>query len=679
MDWFDQLEKSRSSTLLAVVTLAILILAVSALRDPLALDSWWHLKMGQDLIERGLSPFQDHYSITHYGEEIYGPPVFFQVALYSVVRFLGESEGFKFFVFANSLIVLGFALQWLRQIRAPVIVSAISVLLVVAVLQSRAMVRPELFSYFLIILALILYEKTRTAPVAKNFLFIALLMLFWRNFHAAFLGYVIFSGLFLDLAYVSIKERQPLFEWIRWLGWGVVILAVGFLGQDYTHPIINALSFSREWVEFIDEYRPALSGKVQVLTLFLIPISAVTLIGLIRQRLIGYFFVCLVMSWYAFTIIRMTTPGGLVIVCLFALSLVQHDPRTLVTSENPLRRRVASATLFGLLAISLIISILTARSLVSANRQMLGHFPDELVAHMKRNGMHGNIFNEYKIGGYLIYHLGDSSRVFMDGRTKILYTFDHAVRWKEAMTSPDKLRDVIEKEQIDYVITGNRRFFIDVVRDTGMMQLEFADLRYSLYAKENASLPVTGAFWSMPWCWSEVAGKAILAEKDHATGILPSYSPAAQIAQLASAYYESEDRMAFLETAHNDDLNAWYEDNLRFAGYRALAQDRPDLAENFFHQIRDKVFRDFMAGALANLGAGNIDEAEKILYSASQIHWTLSNPVDAEILYRLLLAVQSERPFKWVEPDYMNAVAGLVPNDVVTENDSEISVALFCN
>lgn len=681
MDWFKELDQRPGSFFISVLVIAIAILAVSALRDPYALDSYWHLKMGQDWVEKGLSPYRDHYSITHKGESIVEVPILFQLALYGVVEIFGLPAGFQVFIFASSLLALVLALVWLRRIRAPLVVSGIVVFMLLVLLQSRSMVRPELLSYSLMVLALILYERTRKNPSSGNFLLIVLLMLFWRNYHSAILGYVIFFGLFVDLGFQRLMERASLKRLVSLVGWGLAVLAVGYVHPDWTNPAIGVLRPSGfgNWLTFVDEYRPALKGEVMVATLGLIPITLLTLVLLLYKRLFGYFVVCAIMGWYATTMHRMTTPSGIVVVCLLGLALSQYDLRSL-TSRGTIARQLAFTGFFlALFLLPLVTSVLLARSLIGVNQSMLGYFPDRLVAYMKSSGKSGRILNDYRIGGYLIYHLGDESQVYIDGRTNILYPYDHALRWKETMTSPIALREEIEKHDIDYVIVGNRRQFIDLVRDTGLMRLDFSDLRYSLYARRNANFPVSGAVWSMPWCWSDAAGEAVLSEQKKLGELLPPYSPAVHVSGLARDYHRAEDRAAYLDSLRRQPVDGWYDDNLRFAGYRALELGLYDYAIDWFYAVRIKDFKDYLAGAMANLRAGRIDAAEEILFASTRTNWSLSDINDVRMMYLLLLELSNIRELKLIDPAYFEKLSGMVVYDVVPDAASRSFSSLFCS
>ena len=77
-----------------VFLIAYIILAVIIMRPVAAYDTFWHLQMGKDLLEQGLSPWVDHYSVRYLGKDIYPVPVMFQTLLYKFVSFFGEQECF---------------------------------------------------------------------------------------------------------------------------------------------------------------------------------------------------------------------------------------------------------------------------------------------------------------------------------------------------------------------------------------------------------------------------------------------------------------------------------------------------------------------------------------------------------------------------------------------------------
>ncbi len=54
-----------------VFLIAYIILSIIIMRPVAAYDTFWHLQMGKDLLEQGLSPWVDHYSVSYLGKEIH--------------------------------------------------------------------------------------------------------------------------------------------------------------------------------------------------------------------------------------------------------------------------------------------------------------------------------------------------------------------------------------------------------------------------------------------------------------------------------------------------------------------------------------------------------------------------------------------------------------------------------
>ena len=84
---------------------------------------------------------------------------------------------------------------------------------------------------------MVLYHRTLEGPkpgaTAANMIPIAILMVMWVAWYTAIFAYVIFFGLFVDLAIRQWKSRAPLSTWIHWLAWGLLVVALGYTGNRY--------------------------------------------------------------------------------------------------------------------------------------------------------------------------------------------------------------------------------------------------------------------------------------------------------------------------------------------------------------------------------------------------------------------------------------------------------------
>lgn len=183
-NWYHKLEANRQFVIGALLTLCVAILAVTCLRNPVDFDGYWHLQMGKDFIENGLSPYQDHYSFTYQNETITAPPVLFQIGLHGLVKAFGERSGLNSYKLIAFLLTLGCMTAWLKQIKAPVLVYCLVLPILVMLLQLRAQVRPELISYSLAILAFMLSRRANHRLTVTAIGPIVLLLLFWVNYHS---------------------------------------------------------------------------------------------------------------------------------------------------------------------------------------------------------------------------------------------------------------------------------------------------------------------------------------------------------------------------------------------------------------------------------------------------------------------------------------------------------------
>jgi hypothetical protein len=341
MNWYSNLEQRRAAVLFVILLLSTAILAVTAMQDPKSYDSFWHLKMGEDWVENGLSPWQDNYSFTYRGSRISSPPVFFQVALHSTVEWLGLDSGYKLFKFAGMMLVLLTMLAWLKRVKAPVVIYCMVLPVLVILLQSRATVRPEHLSYALIVFALILYDRARAGVAIRTLLPIAVLMLVWTNYHSAIFGYIIFCGLFLDLGVKQLDDHAPAATWGKWLAWGILIVAVGVLNPSFSHPLLNMIFFPDEWKTFIMEYQSPLIYKNVPAIYVLLFISVTTLVLLVRQRSFGFLLVSTVLLYNAAMISRVVAPAGIVLLCIFAFVMSRSQFKSMMSDASPKRLRIS--------------------------------------------------------------------------------------------------------------------------------------------------------------------------------------------------------------------------------------------------------------------------------------------------------------------------------------------------
>jgi len=334
MNWFEQVEQKRKLFIGGIIIICLAMLVVTVRRNNVSFDSFWHLKMGLDWLENNLSLWHDHFSFTFNGEEISGTPYIFQVLLGLLVTQFGLYPGFEVFKLFGFLLAFSLVILFLRKLRSPVIVYLLVLPLIVVLLQLRSIVRPELISYSFSIIAIIIYYRANNKISTAGMLPIVALMLVWSNYHTSIFGYIIFFGFFIDLALEQIRLRVSITHWVKWLLWGLAVVAVGFLKPGFGHPVIGALTFAPEWKSLILEYKSSLFYQNIPAIYSLIVVSLVTLYLLFRNRQFGLLFVSSLLIYYSVGMVRLVSPSGIVVLCVFAWAVSEFDVQSSLQQKS---------------------------------------------------------------------------------------------------------------------------------------------------------------------------------------------------------------------------------------------------------------------------------------------------------------------------------------------------------
>ena len=159
----------------------------------------------------------------------------FQALLAWAVDGFGLELGFGLIKLASFFLALGLFVLFLKRLRAPAIVYLLTLPALTLLLELRAAVRPELISYSLSIIAMMLYQRADGRISLRSMLPITALMLFWTNYHTSVLGYVLFFGLFIDAAVLQMRDKSAYGAWLHWLLWGLVVVIVGIFNRHFSH------------------------------------------------------------------------------------------------------------------------------------------------------------------------------------------------------------------------------------------------------------------------------------------------------------------------------------------------------------------------------------------------------------------------------------------------------------
>jgi hypothetical protein len=674
----SELEHHRRLIISGIVIICLAAIAVTARRDPFAYDLFWHLQTGLDWLKNGLSPWVDHYSITEFGEKVSGPPFLFQVTIATLVDHFGLEYGTQLFKFIVFISVFAFILIFLIRIKSPTITYVLVLPSVVVALQLRAMTRPELIGYVFGVLAVMLYHRANAKVSAQTVLPMVLLMIIWENYHAAIFGYIIFFGFFIDVAMKNFHDRSTLREWVRWAAWGLAIVAAGFIKPSPGYGVFGIFNFNPEWKLFIEEYEPTLElyGALPPVYGLLLIMIAAALIAL-KQRKFGYLFVCVFLFFQSFQISRLVTPSSLIVLCILASMLSQKSLSEMKSRFNETVEWLGGLTLAGIACLSLTYSVILARSIMYENKTSLPRFPVSIADYMEETGISGNIFNEYDTGGYLIYRLAPESRVYIDGRTNILYSFDHYKRYLDARNDPKALLSDMDELDIKVAVLRNDPQAFAVTYNTGRLAPDFFGPRYTLFVEKDANFPALGRTLAYPACWNTKMVDDLQAEYIKALMLIPQNSFALPYLRTVLAYSNSEYKSNFLTELGK--LGTVEENAARFLGYQSMERSLAPEALNFLTKTDYWELGDYLVAAIAHIELSQWQQAESLLDKSTRIAWRNVTPGQITLLYQLIRDIRSKLENSAFSEEYLEGLRENI-NDYDTNIESDrYDLSLLCN
>jgi hypothetical protein len=632
--------------------------------------------MGQDLIENGLSPRVDHYSFTFKGEPISHAPYLFQFFLYYLVDGFGLENGFVLYKTIGITALLITALIWLWQIRAPVGLIAVYLVMLIALIQLRTMVRPDLLSNSLIILVLILMYRAKNEYSARTMLPVVVLMVFWSNYHTPILGYVLLFGFFVDSAVVYYQNRVKKEAWVNWFAWGGIIAATGFANPNLSHAVINSINFDHRWKALIQEYVPSVFYASKPIVYVLVAVAILLIALLVRKRRVGLLIVVVILSYNSLLLSRMVAVTGIIFISLFTMLVSELDYTAWIGRQTPKIRHSISIILVSVAGILILDIATVARAYDRSRDSAMAKYPYEVVDYIKSNNLNGRIINEYGSGGFLLYHLAPDSEIYIDGRTNILYPIEHLIQYRKIRVDPKLFRQEVARYDVGYAILDTNSEAYELVHSAGILNLEFAGRRFSLFSEKGGGFETLQLLAARPACWKSISHAEFNREYSLAKRTFPEKFGLMPFLRLVNAYSEAEDPISFLESLESiGRLPAW---SLRFAGYQSLELNQYDMAFKYFIALDEKNPRDFMAGSWALLQDNKHNLAESNLHTSTRVKWNNLQLSDIVAMHNLLGQLAQSGGLEKIPDSFVDNLENQLSHYQISDKDKKLHIGLFC-
>lgn len=411
------MNKTLTSTrvFLAVLFLGLFAMAARNVSDP---DVWWHLKTGQYIAEHKSVPHTDPFSYTRAGKPWVAHEWLSELLLYETQRSTGW--GGLIVLFAA---VLGatFFLLYLRC-GPDAYLSGVATLFAAWATVPVWGVRPQVLSLFLTSLWLLILERSERTP---SVLWWTLpLTLLWVNLHAGFALGLVLSALFIAGGFIeralgcspSNAPRLRSAAFVLLLDLLLVPLNPNGL-RMFSYPIETLRSTAMQ--SYIAEWASPNFHHAEYWPFLLAVLAMFAALSWSRPRLRPRDVLLLLVSLYAgLCSIRMTPLFILIAVPLVSKRLGELP----ASSSTQLRPPAASHPWLNgalVLAMAIFAGVHSAQIIRRQPQTEMEHFPDRAVAFLQAHPPAGPIFNHYDWGGYLIWRLYPSTRVFIDGRADL--------------------------------------------------------------------------------------------------------------------------------------------------------------------------------------------------------------------------------------------------------------------
>ena len=425
IEYFKKINKIEF--LITVLLLCFYLLFLDHKIDITTVDLGRHLKNGQLLI----SNFFGNYGVLNTNFYSYAEPFYATinhhwlsgVVFFMIYNFVGFVGLHLFFIFLS--IVSFWLFYRLAKKEAGIKTASIISLLLIPLIAERTDIRPEVFSYLFcgIFLTILYLWKNRT--LSYKWLFVLpFLQIIWANLHIYFvIGPALILVFFLpDLAKYASNRRRAIESFVAFMftAFATIINPFGISGALEPFKIFNNYGYmvaENQSVWFLEKlgffYNPNfIILKISAVLLFLTLIFA--LFFNIKRISILNIFLPIVFCLAGFLAMRNFTIFG-----LFAIYLISENIKSIrmKIKSNFIKENYKFVIAFLGVIIFIFVMINNQSKIYGLNMGLgLQDNNNASAEFFINNKLSGPIFNNYDVGGYLIFNLFPKEKVFVDNR-----------------------------------------------------------------------------------------------------------------------------------------------------------------------------------------------------------------------------------------------------------------------
>jgi hypothetical protein len=432
-------------------------------------DIWFHLKIGEQMIENKAFVFEDNLSFTAAGEEYIPHEWLFQiisVAIYSIAGWTGLLL-FKALLVTGALALIFYSIE-----KSNFYVAYVVTLIGAFVSLFHNMIRPHIVMWFMFALMWFILSR-------KKYWYLPVLFLFWGNFHSSVLLGILCVAAVLGERIVFKKE----FKLIPILLISMVVPLISPSGLDaYLYPF----KVSDIGTDFVTEWLPIPTDHLYFRLMIIGAVVTALIFWLDRKKTTPSDVVITAGAWYLAFTSRRSIP--LLVFITFVILIKKISSIVKDKQWNFLKHESwKDITLSGICIILFVVAILFLNTFNFdgfSSRQ----FPFSAVDYIKANNIEGNVLNTYAYGGFLAYQLHPEIKIFMDGRNEV-YGRLRVEEYTAIMHLLDPWQEVMDKYNPDMAIIDHKKDKINRALSVRKEEwrLVYIDNLVSIYTKQNDS------------------------------------------------------------------------------------------------------------------------------------------------------------------------------------------------
>lgn len=412
----------------------LLLLGNRLLADP---DTYWQIRIGQQILETGALPRTDTFSFTMLGQKWISTQWLAQV-LYAAA-FARAGWAGPVVLTAASIAGAFVILAWFVRRRLDAVPTLVLVMAALAIASPHFLVRPHALAMPVMVAWLAGLIAAADRSRAPSYWLLPLIAL-WANLHGSFiLGLALIGPVALD-GVLKVDAQAMARMLLRWFAFGVAALVASCLtpyGVDAILAARNILNLGAA-LPLITEWRPVDFSRLGAFEIcLLLGLGAVLLKGLTLplMRVV----LVLALLHMALSHIRNITVLALLLPLVIAAPLAARFGQA---NKNPKAARSCRL----LAAVALVAIAAMSAFVIAGNRYAPSSSLAPAVAALKERGV-SRVLNDYDFGGYLIWA---GIPVAIDGRTE-LYGERFMVELDDAMMlkNPDALFRLLASQRID--------------------------------------------------------------------------------------------------------------------------------------------------------------------------------------------------------------------------------------